>query len=64
MKLQKKIEELEAFNTILKLQMKEMKRNHRVEMRGRDKKEFLFLLVVAGCVVLYCVCALLVRGFV
>ena len=64
MKLHKRIEELENVIRNLNLEMKEMKRDHMLEIRGRDKKEVIFLVVVAGCAIFYCVSALLVRGFV
>ena len=64
LKLQKRIEDLEAIIRNQNLEMKKMKRDHMLEIRGRDKKEVIFFVVVAGCAILYCVSALLIRGLV
>ena len=63
-KLRKRNEGLEEIIRIQKLEMKAMIRNHRAEIRWREKKELLFVLALGGFVVIYCVCALLVRGYV
>ena len=64
LKLQKRIEDLEAIIRNRILEMKKMKRDHMIEIRWRDKKEVIFFVVVAGCAILYFVSALLIRGFV
>lgn len=64
LKLHKRVEELEAIIRNLNLEMKEIKRDHVRQIRARDKKEVIFFVVVGGCATLYCVSALLVRGFV
>ena len=43
---------------------KAMKKAHLQELRSRDRREFVFLSIVGSCFLLYCLCALMIRGFV
>jgi hypothetical protein len=42
---------------------KAMQIEHREELRSRDRREFLFLIIVASCVAIYFVSALMNKGF-
>ena len=48
----------------LKAENEMPKKNHREDMRNRDRKEVAFMCVVSGSVVFYACVALLARGFV
>jgi hypothetical protein len=48
----------------LKAQNKRLLKNHREELRNRDRKEIAIVFVVAGCVMMYACVALPTRAFV
>ena len=43
---------------------KAMKKAHMDELRNRDRRDFIFLGIIASCLVMYCLCALMIKGFV
>lgn len=47
-----------------KARKKQMQKAHQEDLRNRDRREFIMLTIVACCLILYCVCAMLIRGFV
>ena len=60
----KKLSELELELKKEKAENKKMLRNHREQMRMRDKKEIIYVVVIACCMVFYACICLVVRGFV
>jgi hypothetical protein len=40
-----------------------MQIEHREELRSRDKREFLFLIILGSCLAMYFVSALMNKGF-
>ena len=62
--LQLKISQLESEIKKIKVEKKIMQKTHRMEMRGRDRKEIAIVLCVLAFVFLYAIFAILVRGFV
>ena len=62
--LVQKLNEMENEIKRRKARKKEMQRAHQQDLRNRDRREFIMLIVVASCLILYCVVALFIRGFV
>jgi Flp pilus assembly protein TadB len=62
--LVQKLNEMENEIKRRKSRKKEMQRAHQQDLRNRDRREFIMLTVVATCLILYCVVALFIRGFV
>ncbi|KAK1628671.1 hypothetical protein QYE76_002986 [Lolium multiflorum] len=62
--LVQKLNEMENEIKRRKSRKKEMQRAHQQDLRNRDRREFIMLTVVASCLILYCVVALFIRGFV
>jgi Flp pilus assembly protein TadB len=62
--LVQKLNEMENEIKRRKSRKKEMQRAHQQDLRNRDRREFIMLIVVASGLILYCVVALFIRGFV
>jgi ferric-dicitrate binding protein FerR (iron transport regulator) len=62
--LVQKLNEMENEIKRRKARKKEMQKAHQEDLRNRDRREFIMLTVVACCLILYCVVALFIRGFV
>jgi hypothetical protein len=58
-----RLNELEVEVRKRKAEKKAMQIEHREELRSRDRREFLFLIIVASCVAIYFVSALMNKGF-
>jgi hypothetical protein len=58
-----RLNELEVEVRKRKAGKKAMQIEHREELRSRDRREFLFLIIVASCVAIYFVSALMNKGF-
>jgi hypothetical protein len=41
-----------------------MQKAHMEELRSRDRRELVFVIVLVSSLAMYCVCALMIRGFV
>jgi hypothetical protein len=48
----------------MKLEKKMILRAHKAAMGVREKREIGFVVLVASCITVYVVCALMIRGFV
>ena len=59
-----KIGELELEVQKLKADKKKIEKKHREEIRNRDRKEVAMVALVATCIALYCIVALMIRGYV
>jgi predicted RNase H-like nuclease (RuvC/YqgF family) len=62
--LVQKLNEMENEIKRRKSRKEEMQRAHQQDLRNRDRREFIMLTVVASSLILYCVVALFIRGFV
>jgi hypothetical protein len=58
-----RLNELEVEVRKRKAEKKAMQIEHREELRSRDRREFLFLIIVASCLACYFVSALMNKGF-
>jgi hypothetical protein len=58
-----RLNELDVEVRKMKAGKKTMQIEHRDELRSRDRREFLFLIVLASCLAIYFVYALMNRGF-
>jgi hypothetical protein len=58
-----RLNELEVEVRKRKAEKKAMQIEHREELRSRDRREFLFLIIVASCLAIYFVSALMNKGF-
>jgi hypothetical protein len=48
----------------MKIEKKTILRAHKADMRAREKREIRFVVLVATCIMMYVVFALMTRGFV
>ena len=58
-----KLAELELELQKMKGNKNKMAKNHREEMRNKDRKEMMIFVVIAACIVMYECVALITKGF-
>jgi hypothetical protein len=64
LEFEKEVSDLEAVIQIMKIEKKTILRAHKADMRAREKREIRFVVLVATCIMMYVVFALMTRGFV